>query len=235
MFTAVTSVLQLVKDRTATIQPLSDAAGRFNEMLALIARHEAQYTTAAAGATSSKKNAADALIAVTLRAANALFVLGNNTGNERLKAECRLTLSDLRYTRELTMIKICVRIAGLAKQHAPELVAFGITDSVLGSLAAAIESFYKARDEQQQRITICRSARLLLYKDMAVAAGILKNEIDPLMEIAKAGDTGFYNQYRATRKIKNLHGRTAKNGQTGETLEASPSVSPPAPALAIAA
>lgn len=235
MYTAVNSVLQLFNDRTATIRALSDATERFGERLALIARHDAQYTTTAAGATASKNNAANALIEVTLRIANALFVLGNNTGNERLKAECRLTFSDLKYTRILAMIKICGRVAGLAKQHASELADYGMAEPDFGSIAAAIESLHKARDEQQQGITKCKSGRLLLYKDMAAAAGILKKEIDPLMELMKECDIGFYNQYRAARVIKDLHGRPSKNGKTRATLEASIPSTAPVPELTIAA
>jgi len=235
MFTSVNSVLQLFKDRISNIPALSDATGRFNEKLAQIAGRDAQYTTAAAGATASKNNAAEALIDLTLRVANALFVLGNNTHNEQLKAECRLTPSDLIYTRELALIKIQRRVTELAKQYATELVAYGIADADLASLAVAVESFRKSREEQQQRLTESRSARGLLYEDMTVADGIIKNEIDPLMKLMKDVDAGFYNQYQAARVIKDLRGRAPKNGKPEVTPEPPAPVNVPVPELAAAA
>ena len=127
MFTAVNAVLQLFTGVIAKIGALADATEKFDEKLEDIARHDARYTTTAAGATAAKNSAADALGDMTLRIANALLVLGNNTGNEQLRAECRITPSTLRHIRALRLLTICGRIDELARQHAPELSGYGIT------------------------------------------------------------------------------------------------------------
>ena len=232
MFTSVNSVFQLSNDSIAKIRTLADAQGRFGEKLAVISGREARYTTAAAGATASKNNAVDALVAVSMRIVNALFVFGNNTKNEQIKAECALNQSDFYQIRELTLIRICCRIAEIGKQYIAELGAYGILESDLESLAAAIVSFRKARDEQQQRLAEVKSGRRILYEDIAAADNILKNEIDPLMELVKDSDPGFYNQYRAARVIKDLRAR----GRNNETVPvAAVPATPPVPQLAIAA
>jgi hypothetical protein len=224
MFTAVKSVLQLYGAVTGKIGALSDATAKFYEKLEHIARHDAQYTTTASGATAAKNGAADTLIDLILRIANALLVLGNNTGNEQLKAECRVTPSMLRHIRTLKMITICGRISELARQYAVELSGYGVTKQDIQSCSGLIESFRKTRSEQQQRLTEGKSARDLLYDDFAEADAILKNQIDPLMELVKHNDAGFYNQYKAARVIWNLHGRSAKNGKTTVFSEAAPTV-----------
>ena len=235
MFTAVNSVFQLSNDSIAKIRKLAEARGRFNDKLVVITGHEAQYTTAAAGATASKNSAAAALIDVVLRVANALSVLGNNTGNEQMKAECRLRQYGLNRKRALELIKISSRVAEIAQQHVSELDAYGIVDSDIGSLAAAIVSFSKAREEQQQRLAEIKSGRRMLYKDMVVADSILKNEIDPLMELINGSDPGFYNQYWAAQVIKDLRARASKEEQTEATLESSPPKTEPVVELAKAA
>ena len=235
MFTSVNSVFQLNKDSIAKIKALDGATGRFNDTLAVITGRDAQYTTAAAGATASKKSAAKALIDVVLRTANALLVLGNNTGNEQLKAECRIYPSRLFLLRDLALIRVSCRVAEIAHQYATDLVAYGIAEPDLESLATAITSFRKARDEQQQRFSEVTSVRGMLYEDMAKAADILRKEIDPLMELIKAGHIEFYNQYWVARKIKDLHGRSSKNGKADVTHVPPIPATPPAQKLAIAA
>jgi len=236
MFTSVNSVFQVNDGSIAKISTLGDAQGRFGEKLSVISGREARYTTAAAGATASKNNAAVALAAVAMRIVNALFVFGNNTKNEQIKAECALNQSDFYQIRALTLIRICCRIAEMGKQYCAELGAYGIVESDLESLAAAIISFRKAREEQQQRLAEVKSGRRILYKDIAAADNILKNEIDPLMELLKDSDPGFYNQYRAARVIKDLRARGTKSEDAEEALEPSPSETEgPVPDLAKAA
>jgi hypothetical protein len=236
MFTSVNSVFQVGNDGIAKIKTLADAQGRFGEKLVVISGREAQYTTVAAGATAAKKNAVDALVAVAMRIVNALFVLGNNMQNEQLKAEFGLKPSDLFHMRELTLIKICCRIAEMGKQYCAELGAYGIVESDLESLAAAIISFRKAREEQQQRLAEVKSGRRMLYKEMIAADNILRNEIDPLMELIKESDPGFYNQYKAARVIKDLRARGPKSEDAEAALEPSPEkTGEPVPELAKAA
>jgi hypothetical protein len=235
MFTSVNSVFQLNKDSIAKIKALTDATGRFNDKLAVVAERDAQYTSAAAGATASKKSSANALIDVVLRTSNALLVLGNNTANEQLKAECRLNPSDLSRIRDLELLRICCHVAELAHQYATDLAAYGIAEPDLESLAAAITSFRKARDEQQQRLSEVTSVRGMLYEDMVEVANILRKEVDPLMELIKADHIEFYNQYWVARKIKDLHGRSSKNEKADVTLVPPIPATPQVQKLAIAA
>jgi hypothetical protein len=219
MFTAVNAVLQLFCEVVAKIEAFSKAADKFNDKLVHIARRDAQYTTAASGATASKNSAADTLIDLTLRIANALFVLGNNTQNEPLKSQCRLRPSRLSRCRALELKRISKRIAELARQCVSELPAYGITESDLASHTEAFELFCKIRDEQQQRLAEAKSARGLLSEDLAEANDILKNQIDPLMELVKHSDAEFYNQYKAARVIRDLRGRGSKKEDTAETTD----------------
>jgi hypothetical protein len=235
MFTAVNSVFQLSKDSIAKIKALEGATGRFNDKLADIASRDAQYSTAAAGATAAKRSASTVLTDTVLRSANALFVLGNKTGNEQLKAECRIYPSHLFLLRDLTLIRVSSRVAEFAKQYVSELGVYGIAEQDIGSLDAAIASFRKAREEQQQRFSEVTSVRGMLYEVIAEAANILRNEVDPLMELIKVNNIEFYNQYWVARKIRNLHARASKNEKTEATLVPPIPVSPPAPKLALAA
>ena len=211
MFTAVNAVLHLNSKAIAKIDMLSEASGRFDEKLAHISRRDARYTTVSAGATASKNNAADTLADLTLRIANALLVLGNITENEQLRTECRLNPSNLRHIRIINLVKICNRIGELARQYAAELPSYGISKQDISLHTETIESFRQKRDEQQQRLTEGKSARGMLYDDFTEANDILRNQIDPLMELVKHSDTGFYNQYRAARVIRDLHGRGSRN------------------------
>ena len=71
---------------------------------------------------------------------------------------------------------------------------------------------------------------------MAAADNILKNEIDPLMELVKDSDPAFYNQYKAAQVIIDFAARhSSGNGKAEATLETSPPVSPQVPELAKAA
>jgi hypothetical protein len=231
MFTAVNSVFQLSKDSIAKIKKLEEAIGGFGEKLTVISGHDAEYTLAAAGATAAKKSAANTLIDTVMRISNALSVLGDHTGNEQLKAECRIYSSRLYLLRDLELIKLGNHIAEIVQQHAAELAEYGIADSDRAALAAAIESFSKMREGQQQRMSEVKSVRGMLYKDITEAAGILKNEIDPLMELVKAGNSEFYNQYRAARKIKDLGARHAS--KTEKTQAAEPTITAVSPPVAM--
>lgn len=235
MFTAVNSVFQLSNDSTAKIKKLAEAISRFDEKLKVISGHDSEYTLAAAGATAAKKSAANALIDAVMRTANALSVLGDHTGNEQLKAECRIYSSRLFQLRDLELIKLGSHIAEIVQQHAAELGDYGIADSDRAALAAAIESFSKMREGQQQRISEVKSVRGMLYKDIAEAATILKNEIDPLMELVKTGNIELYNQYWAARVIKDLGGRYVSSKVKTETDAPTVTAGPPVTAMKLAA
>ena len=210
MFTAVNSVLKLFGKTIKTIGALFEAADEFDRKLALVAKRDAQYTSVISGATAAKNSAADTLIDVTLRIANALLVFGTITENEPLKAKCRLTTANLHYIRALELVRISVRIAELGKQYATELSTYGITESDLLMLTEAIDSFRTARNTQQQRFAESKSARGLLSDTFTETYCILKNQLDPLMELVKHDDIEFYTQYRAARVIRDMHGRSYK-------------------------
>lgn len=88
----------------------------------------------------------------------------------------------------------------LIKPVFKELQEFGLTQEMKHDLKHKIHRFEKLMTEPRQLISERHTTILILKAEIAEAYQILKNQVDPLMELLKE-DREFYLSYKSARMI----------------------------------
>lgn len=210
MFRTLNSVLEDHKSDIAEIAALEKSATRFKQMLSDILDDDTEFKSVSAGATSAKNVAAENLISQLMAASGALFVMGKTIGNEQIKAECKLTKSKLRRGRKTRLIEKGIRILEMVKANASTLGEYGITEQKIINLALALKVFNGMLEVKENKGAKSKALRVELSDVFDLADDILKNELDPLMEMVRVSNVEFYNQYHAARVIKDLGLHTSR-------------------------
>ncbi|MBZ0200043.1 MAG: hypothetical protein K8H86_09260 [Ignavibacteriaceae bacterium] len=152
--------------------------------------------------TMRKEIAEEKLTAGIVKLASALFVLGNKTGNTDLIVNAKLTRTSLEAMRDIELVDKCENILSLVSEHKAELVPYGITDEYLTTVQGIYTEFNSAINDRSDERADSIAAREKLTRLFNEADRMLKNELDPLIEIYFDVNPDFCNAYKAARVIK---------------------------------
>ena len=218
MFRATQAVLDSKSEFVESILPLKNRIVDFKQSIDEIQQRDNEYSGLTAGVTAAKNAAIDALINSEFFFANALYTFGRESGNEELKASCRMSMSDLTRLREGELEQLSSRHLQFAKTYAADLIAYGITDETISIFENALNAVRHQFDLLHNKFAESKAERELLYQAFEKTDEILREDIDRLMEMVKGKDIEFYDTYRAARTIKD-YGTTHKKPEddTGET------------------
>ncbi len=178
----------------------------FEKQVAEIIERGSIINRITAGSTIAKNGELEKLTTMSLRVANALYAIGRKTGNEPLKAECRVTVSDIGRLREGEAEQFCLRTGELARANAEALAGYGITAEDLEELATTAEKYRELADEKSRNFTEAKALREGLGEMFATTRDLLKEDMDKLMEMFRDENPDFYRQYKAARIIHDLGG-----------------------------
>jgi hypothetical protein len=229
IFHAANAVLTQHQSVVDALPPLAEAAVKFRGSVDEIEERDTRYTTITVGSTAAKNSAIDKAASFTLRFSNALYALGRKTGNEQLKGECRITMSELMHKREGEFEQFCLRVAELAKSFSADIAVYGITAEEIDAYEKALATYRQLADSMQQKFAESKATREALHDSFKAADDILKEDLDTMVEMIKEGNPDFYRQYMAARTIRDIGGgHAAKNGTTEsvETVEEAPVAEP---------
>ncbi|GEM_PF-2317972 len=218
MFRATQAVLDSNSELVESMLPLKNRVVNFRQYIDEIQQRDNEYSGLTAGVTAAKNAAIDALISSEFLFANALYTFGRESGNEELKASCRISMSDLTRLREGELEQLSSRHLQFAKTYAADLIAYGITDEAITTFGNALNAVRHQFDLLHNKFAGSKAERELLYQAFEKTDDILREDIDRLMEMIKGQDIEFYDTYRAARTIKD-YGATHKKPEddTGET------------------
>ena len=215
MIQAVLTVLHGHGETVSSYEPIDDTSRRLEEAVATIQERDRDYTEIATGVTAAKKTAEAAMVEQALHLARALNAHAVKTGNEPLSAETKVSRSGLTQHRESETIQYCIRIGELARDHAEELSVYAITPDTVAELDGAIDRMKTAVADQVKKAAEKKTARLRLTEAIDTAMGMVKSELDTLIELVKDRDGDLYDEYRAVRAIKDL-GHTHRRNTGGD-------------------
>ncbi len=154
--------------------------------------------------TLRKEIAEEKLTAGIVKLASALFVLGNKTGNTDLMINAKVTRTNLQNMRDIELVDKSEDILAFGNQHKAELVPYGINDEFLTSVQGHYTEFNSALNNRSDERAESIAAREKLTRLFDEADRMLKNELDPLIEIYCDINPDFCNAYKAARVIKDL-------------------------------
>lgn len=124
--------------------------------------------------------------------------------------------------RDIDLQRQCIRAIELAQANSAALVPYGISGADIETLVTSLESYRKQREEQQLKLAESKAAREMLYGSFDKADEILREEIDPLVELLQTTDVEFYNHYQAARVTKDLGGHITKTDKTDTSAPNTP-------------
>jgi hypothetical protein len=152
----------------------------------------------------AKNNAADTLTECCITISNALYVLGRNTGNESLKAECGKSDSSFRRVRDTELSQKADRILELTRANETALAGFNINQDQIQQFENAINLYKEVLGRKESKHAEARAAREALFDAFDNVDDVLKEDLDSLMELVRIPNPEFYNHYWAARAIKDL-------------------------------
>ncbi len=203
MLEGVTSLLTGNRSKL-TLGALLNAQERLEAVTLKIKEKVRETMTATSGKTLMKAGAEDALLGLLVPIAMALRAYGHIVGDQEIASKSKVTESELRYMRDTELVARARTIHELCVESLGEVGEYGISEAKLVSLKEKIDAFEGAIGERESSMARRKGARSSLYESFAEAMGILENQIDNLMEVYKASDTQFYNEYWEARVIKDI-------------------------------
>lgn len=204
MYAGVISVAHENESVIEKVPALKEAFKSFADATEQIEKHDRMYKSVSAGSTAAKSTAAEDLIERAMPVANALYVYGRKSNNEQLKSECGLFESHFRKVRDTELAQKVSRILELVAAHKEALVQFGVTDEQIRSLDQAAARYRELLGRKEEKHAEAKVSREALFDAFDRADDILREDVDSLMELVKAGNPDFYNRYYAARMIRDL-------------------------------
>ena len=143
------------------------------------------------------------------------------TSNKRLetKAIAAHSEADIRSMRDEALIQQARVVLAEVLAAGTDLARFGLPEARVEEFRQCITAFEHALGTRNSCATERKQSSSALEGLFATAMTLLHDEIDPLMEIFRASNPHFYDNYYAQRSIKALAVRYRPNGDkvNGET------------------
>jgi hypothetical protein len=179
-----------------------NAVSKFKILLAQLLETEQIRSMPLTGITVDKSLDRANVCKLTANLAGYIYAYASVTRNETLKAEVNYSHSKLLLMREDQFVATCQNIHALGTTNNGVLKDYGVNDSKLTELQAAIDAFKaampKPRVAKGQKIMLTAN-RDELFEQID---DIIINQMDPLVSNYEEAHPDFVGRYREARKIK---------------------------------
>jgi hypothetical protein len=173
------------------------------EDLAVMAEAQERATT---GVTGDKQQAKEQAITLAIKVGSATFAYASVTENLTLQGLVNYTKSALDKSRDTVLIDKLKVIYEAGNDNVANLADYGITAADITAFETAITSYTEQVQNPRTAIAEGAAATDRLAEIFDTIDGILKKQMDKLMEVLKASDDEFYVKYRKARIIVDLKG-----------------------------
>ena len=185
-----------------TVPMLKSSVEEFGTTLTAIHMKSSEVDTATTGKVAMKYQAEDDMIALLLPIASGLFVYAKKKGNAELMEKARVTEYVLRRIRDTELASRAETIAALAEENTANLIPAKITSDMIADLKIQVDAYRNALGVRERSVAERKGARITMQDHFYKMDEILGEEIDPAMELIRASNTQFYNEYFALRVVK---------------------------------
>ena len=177
------------------------AVQHLNDNCAAIDVAAQQQETAIMGASQDKAAARTALEDVLFLMCEALGVLGDTENDNNLSALADLSLSKLHQMGAEELTNRATNVLAQATARAQDLVAFNVTPANINELSQKLENFSAAKEQPRTAMankTVHTGSLASLLSD---TSGLLRNEMDRMVNLFRRTNPEFVAGYRAARVI----------------------------------
>lgn len=222
MYMGTVRLLGSNQTKTGTIPAFAESYQKLSSLVDQIQVKDKERMGKTPGRVAAKDELADAMVTATVIVAAAVAAYARKKGNTQLKEAIHIHESHLRHARGSEQVNRAKLTYDLAKGIGNDLASVAITPAMLGELKSRIAAFEESLKDVSTGVAERVGARSMLSELYVQADDVLKEEIDPMMQIFRSSDPEFYNEYRSVRVIKDLGVRHAKSGQPTTAAPGSP-------------
>jgi hypothetical protein len=204
MFTIVVLFLKANKNKLekyprtwAAVITLEDEVRQIHEAAKLQA-------TIANGVTAAKHKIREALVLFCNRVRLAVIVAADDAGEEKLKVQLEMSLSDLRAQRDAELLRFSQIVRDEAVLHADVIADAGVDDEVLAAYSIQIDEYESSLTNQNESMNGRASSTSDLGKLTKQANKHVRKKLDLLMEAFRTADPAFFEEYKRRRAVKEL-------------------------------
>lgn len=223
MFKTVAALLASENSVWNGMTHMVTAVAQLNAEIAAIDDTVQKQETPIAGATVDKATARDALEDVLFLTCEALGVVGHLSHDNDLVALTDLSASMLHRLDDEQLSNRATSVLAEATARKTDLAGLQVTQANLDEFQLAIQAF-KVAKAKPRTATVERSAQTeSLPNRIRNASGILRNQIDPMVNLLRRSHPDFVARYRAARAIVNRAATHKSPKSAGSAPPANPS------------
>ena len=200
MFKAVSAYLADHNSVWNGTAPFVAAVTQFNNNLAAIDT-AAQKQETPSGATQDKEGARDALEDVLFLMCEALSVLGHTANDNDLLALTSVSASALNKLDAEALSNRAAGVLAAANTKKTDLATLQVTQANIDELNDALQAFNAAKASPRTATAERMAQTQSLASQIRETSGILKNQIDPLVNLFRRSNPDFVAGYRAARVV----------------------------------
>lgn len=214
MFETVDAVLLENNSRWSAMPAFVDGVTRVRGGIAAIRTKQADQSQT--GDADAKQSARDALEEQTLVIGSQLSALASKNNDAILAAKVNYDKSTLDKAGGSDLLVAARSVQNAASANAAVLASdYGISSADVTALGAAITKLEGMKDAPRAAVVNRKVATMSLPDAIAYARGILRNELDKMMEKFKKTAPDFYAAYFAARVIIDRTGTHAAKKPAG--------------------
>lgn len=188
------------------ITALADVYTQFKAKLTKIQQEVVKQETPITGVAVDKDVIRLDLARYCFVIASLILTYAKRVGNNTLKDAVNIAKRDLERDRDSTLVTDCQRIALKADENIAALAAHGLTPAMVLTLKDKTDAFAAVVADpthaMDHHIVYTENLRVLMKE----TNDILREDMDPNMELFSITNPEFYNLYQASRQIIDLHG-----------------------------
>ncbi len=214
MYTTTLGLLKSSQDKTGAMPVFAASQTKFEDLVGQIKTKDKERLGKTTGKSAVKDEAEDALVTSTVMVASGLTAFARRQGNTQLKEKAKVSESYLRRIRSNEQVNIAKLTYDLAFANAEALAEYSVTPSMLSDFKSRIAAYDAAIQDVGTGIAARVGARTAVGDLFIQADDLLKEEIDPLMEMFRMKEPELYDNYHAARVIKDIGIRHKKGAKT---------------------
>ena len=200
MFKAVSAYLAENNSVWSSMPPFAAAVTAFNNGIAGI-DVTAQHQETPTGDTLDKATARDALEDVLFLTCQALSVLAHSESDNDLLALVSVTPSTLHKMDAEELSNRAAAVLAKAQTKQTSLAALHVTQSNVLELDSALQNFNATKTGPRTRAAERKAQTQSLAGKIRAVSGILRHQIDPMVNLFRRTNPDFVAGYRAARVI----------------------------------
>jgi hypothetical protein len=217
MYRKVLNVCDEHEQEYAGIPAFVNAVNELKQQVTDIQSVRQQQTEAdSKGTTKDKGSAIDRLAELSLKVANPVYVYAFNTQNNDLRQKVSVNKNTFYNTHDRTALTVAKIIAAEAKTRNEALREYGISDTDITELEAAIVQLEELIDAPSgvigERKMHTENIRTLFVR----ADSVIYDKLDKLIRLFKTSSPEFFALYGNARNIVNTAARKRKDKTADE-------------------